>query len=167
MTQAYWEKKEVRLLPIWVEPYDLPISTSDTLPLSYRRLMAGKAAWLRPARIGMLICDTYAQWWCKWRWWIWGGVFEKKEGKVNGLSTQKEDKLEKSLALASLIKLLDLNWHAPGQWRPAKYPVYHKRLADQTHWTHNVWTIQGVHSGDVLEQWHGTRPIRSRGGLVH
>lgn len=36
-------------------------------------------------------------------------MFEKKEGKVNGLSKQKEDKLEKSLALASLIKLLDLN----------------------------------------------------------
>ena len=36
-------------------------------------------------------------------------MFEKKEGKVNGLSTQKEDKSEKSLALASLIKLLDLN----------------------------------------------------------
>ena len=27
----------------------------------------------------MTVCDAYAQWWCKWRWWIWCLVFKWKK----------------------------------------------------------------------------------------
>ena len=38
VTQAYSEKKEIPSAPNRSRTYDLPISTSDALPLSYRRL---------------------------------------------------------------------------------------------------------------------------------
>ena len=41
VTQAYSDKvKKIRVLPTGV--YDLPISTSDALPLSYRRLVVAR-----------------------------------------------------------------------------------------------------------------------------
>ena len=42
MTQAYSEK-EIPSSPKRSQTYDLPITSSDTLPLSYRRLVGAKA----------------------------------------------------------------------------------------------------------------------------
>ena len=42
MTQTYSEK-EIPSAPIRSRTYDLPITSSDVLPLSYRRLVGAKA----------------------------------------------------------------------------------------------------------------------------
>ena len=42
MTQAYSEK-EIPISPNRSQTYDLPVTSSDALPLSYRRLVGAKA----------------------------------------------------------------------------------------------------------------------------
>ena len=42
VTQAYSEKKKFPSAPNRSRTYDLPISTSDALPLSYRRLVVAR-----------------------------------------------------------------------------------------------------------------------------
>ena len=43
MTQPHTRKKKFRVLPTGVEPKNLPITSSDALALSYRRLVGAKA----------------------------------------------------------------------------------------------------------------------------
>ena len=71
MTQAYSEKNPSA--PIRSRTLDLPITSSDALPLSYRRLVGAKAiklgswdkhpAYVHTARIGMpCVAYVYARW---------------------------------------------------------------------------------------------------------
>ena len=43
MTQAAYSEKEIPSSPNRIRTYDLPITSSDALPLSYRRLVGAKA----------------------------------------------------------------------------------------------------------------------------
>ena len=55
MTQAYSEK-EIPSSPNRSQTYDLPITSSDTLPLSYRRLVGAKAIKLGSCDKHVLFC---------------------------------------------------------------------------------------------------------------
>ena len=54
MTQAYSEK-EIPSSPNRSRTYDLPITSSDALPLSFRRLVGAKAIKLGSCRNGLFV----------------------------------------------------------------------------------------------------------------